>query len=232
MLFVTIKPPIIAGNKSEPCGSFAELLVRTGVLFGIAAAAFLLCYLLDPWIFPPGRQPVLGAVHAPQPVYAGSATAAARDGATKPAPAKKAKAPPVYLRLSGVFVNDGDTLTADVLLPYGITWSRRKIRVLGFDAYESSPARRTVELVPDEIALGRRATAAAIKCLAEADAVFIEATPDLETTYDRMLGRIWFDPPGEDETLVEFGAWMRQRGFARPTDPVLEKQAKEKKPNG
>lgn len=172
----------------------------------------------------PGRPVIQRAVHAPQPVYAGSAAAAARDGATKPAPAKKAKAPPVYLRLGNVFVNDGDTITADVLLPYGISWTRRKIRVLDFDAWESSLARRTIELVPEEITKGRRATEAAIKCLAEADAVYIEATPDLETTYDRMLGRVWFDPPGEDSALVEFGEWMRKRSHARPTDPVLLKE--------
>jgi len=198
-------------------------IVLLSVFYGLFATFFV-----GPVITAPGRQPVLRAVLAPEPVNAGSAAPVARDTGAKPTAAKKAKAPPIYLRLSNVFVHDGDTLSADVSMPYGLCWTGRKIRVLNFDAFESSQARRTVEFVPDELMLGKRATAAAIKCLAEADAVFIEATPDLETTWDRMLGAIWFDPPGEDSTLVEFGDWMRQRGFARPTDPVLEKQAKEK----
>jgi endonuclease YncB( thermonuclease family) len=126
-------------------------------------------------------------------------------------------------------VQDGDTLQAEIHLPYGERWPKRKIRVLGFDAYESSNARRTVEFVPDELAKGRKATEDAARVLSEAEAVYIEATDDLETTWDRMLGRVWFVPKGEESTLVEFGAWMRSKGHARPSDPSFEAAAKAKK---
>jgi hypothetical protein len=172
---------------------------------------------------PPGRQPI-------QPLIGSTAPAQGnRAGEASPATKAKAKALPTYLRLSGLRMGDADTFNADIHLPYAIVWSNRRIRVLGFDAYESSNARRTVEFVPDELERGKRATDDGWKCLYGADAVYIEATADVETTYDRILGAIWFDPPGESSELVNYGDWMRSRNHARPTDPELLKQAKEKK---
>jgi hypothetical protein len=71
-------------------------------------------------------------------------------------------------------MGDADTFTANIQLPYAIVWSNRKIRVLGFDAYESSNARRTVEFVPDELERGKRATDEGWKCLSGADAEVAE----------------------------------------------------------
>ena len=181
------------------------------------------CFLYAFGIFrdgPPGRPSV-------QP-FLGSTAPAANN--PRPAPAAgKAKALPTYLRLSGLRMGDADTITANIHLPYAIVWSNRRIRVLGFDAYESSNARRTVEFVPDELERGKRATDDGWKCLYGADAVYIEATEDVDETWGRILGTVWFDPPGESSELVNYGDWMRGRGHARPTDPVLEAEAKQKK---
>jgi endonuclease YncB( thermonuclease family) len=170
---------------------------------------------------PPGRQPI-------QPLIGSTATAANNP---RPTPAAgKAKALPAYLRLSAIIVQDGDSLQAEIELPYGERWPKRKIRVLGFDAFESSNVRAgTVQYVPDELAKGRKATEDAARVLSEADAVYIETTPDLQTTFNRILGAIWFDPQGDEAELVNYGDWMRGRGWARPSDPELLKQAKEKK---
>ena len=174
----------------------------------------------------PGRPTIQSAVPvAPGALHGGRAAAAQGIAA-----ARKAARPKVYLRLERFALHDADTLTADILLPYGITWSRRKIRVEGYDAWETSTARRTVgEITADEIAKGARATDHAWLVLGGADAVYIEADEEPHWTYERLLGEIWFDPPGDVDELVNYGDYMRSRGHARPSDPVLEKQAKDGK---
>jgi hypothetical protein len=197
---------------------FGVLLVAAVPLLWFAGVLFVARYES------PGRQPVPASTLQP---LLGSTTPAANS--PRPATAAgKAKAPAVLLRLSGLRMGDADTFTADIHLPYGLIWGSRSIRVLGFDAYESSNARRTVEFVPDELLLGKRATDDGWKCLSGADAVYLEATEEFQTTWERILGTVWFDPPGEESGLIEYGAWMRARNHARPSDPVLLKQAKEK----
>lgn len=133
-----------------------------------------------------------------------------------------------YCRLTRFELHDGDTLVrTDLQLPYAFVWSDREIRVDGFDAWETSRSRRTVgEITEAELAKGKLAAQDAADCLAKADAVYLQAEVRPRWTYERLLGTVWFDPPGLDNTLVNFGDWMRARGHARPTDPVLEKEAK------
>jgi hypothetical protein len=135
--------------------------------------------------------------------------------------------PILYCRLSRFDVHDGDTLEdATILLPYDQTYWGRGIRVDGFDAWESDRTRQTIgEITPAELVKGARATAEARECLTQADAVYVQAGLRARFTYERLLAKVWFDPPGPDCTLVNFGDWMRERGHARPTDPVLEKEA-------
>jgi hypothetical protein len=135
-----------------------------------------------------------------------------------------------YCRITRFELHDGDTFRrADLQLPYAFVWSDREIRVDGFDAWETSRGRRTVgEITEAELAKGKLATQDAADCLAQADAVYLQAEVRPRWTYERLLGTVWFDPPGPDSTLVNFGDWMRARNHARPTDPVLEQQAKAK----
>jgi hypothetical protein len=135
-----------------------------------------------------------------------------------------------YCRLARFELHDGDTFThVDLELPYGFAWRELELRVDGFDAWETTRARRTVgEITPAELAQGRAATADAQTYLAQADAVYVQAEVRARWTYERLLGTVWVDPPGPDRTLINFGDWMRGRGHARPTDPVLEREAKAK----
>jgi hypothetical protein len=157
---------------------------------------------------------------------------AALPAAQNPAAAARARAasvvdPVLYCRLARFDVHDGDTIEdATILLPYDQTYWGRGIRVDGFDAWESDRTRQTIgEITTAELVKGARATAEARECLTQADAVYVQAGLRARFTYERLLAKVWFDPPGPDCTLVNFGDWMRARGHARPTDPVLEKEA-------
>jgi endonuclease YncB( thermonuclease family) len=234
------KHPVLNGDGMRMSAKFIKFLpacegVRVprvqrygtyGLLVGLVVCMLFLSYAIGVAFVwhavgsdePPRRQPFLG----PAPTAANN---------PRPTPAAgKTKALPTYLRLDAIIVQDGDSLQAEIELPYGERWPKRKIRVLGFDAFESSNVRAgTVQYVPDELVKGRKAAEDAARVLSEADAVYIETTPDLQTTFNRILGAIWFDPPGDEAELVNYGDWMRGRGHARPSDPELLKQAKEKK---
>lgn len=136
-----------------------------------------------------------------------------------------------HCRLRRFELHDGDTFEhVDLQLPYGFIFGDQELRVDGFDAWETSLTRRTVgEITPAELAKGRAATEDAAAYLAKADGVYVQAEVRARWTYERLLGTVWVDPPGPDKVLVNFGDWMRSRGHARPTDPVLEKEAKAKK---
>lgn len=136
-----------------------------------------------------------------------------------------------HCRILRYELHDGDTLEhVDLQLPYGFVWANQDIRVDGFDAWETSRNRHTIgEITDAELAKGRAAAEDAAAYLAKADGVYLQAEVRARWTYERLLGTVWVDPPGPDNTLINFGDWMRGRGHARPTDPVLETEAKAKK---
>lgn len=61
--------------------------------------------------------------------------------------------------LTDIKVYDGDTITADINVGFGIVLDNQKIRLLDFDAWEISYIRRTVNVTPAEIEKGLKAKA-------------------------------------------------------------------------
>jgi hypothetical protein len=216
-------------TKRQATIMFCDGFVQGGVC---AFAVFgLVCFV---WIMLAGH----GIVPLPemstsrrQPIQPLLGSTAPASNNPRPTPAAgKAKALPTYLRLSGLRIHDSDTLTANIHMPYDIVWANRSIRVRGFDGWEVTRNRRTVgEITDDELTRGRRATDDAIKLLNGADAVYVQADDSPAWTYERLLAEIWVDPPGDEAELVNYADYMRSRNHARPSDPELLKQAKEKK---
>ena len=62
--------------------------------------------------------------------------------------------------LSNIRVIDGDTVEADIHLPLDIVVQKQSIRLAGYDAWESSKRRRSVNVTDEEVIKGKEATEA------------------------------------------------------------------------
>lgn len=114
-------------------------------------------------------------------------------------------------------VKDGDTLVADIHLPFDITLRKQDIRCNDYDAWESSRARRSVEVTDAEIERGKAAAADLKKLLDSADRVWIRPDEDdARDVYGRILGGIAIEKDGRKFSLA---AWMSERGHLRTIAP-------------
>ena len=116
--------------------------------------------------------------------------------------------------LTDVAVLDGDTIRADVRLPYSITLEDREIRAADYDAAESSRRRKTVKVTDEEIVRGKAATAALKELLAREPRLFVQPpTGKGQDVYGRLLGTfyVW----RRDGTWLPLADFMRQGGFLR-----------------
>jgi len=120
---------------------------------------------------------------------------------------------PLYLPLRQVEVVDGDTLRADIELAYGVVLVRQVIRADNYDAWESSHARRTVEVTDEEIARGKQAAADLAALIQDARQVWLIPSKDREP-HGRRLGR-WVVETNVGEQ-VDVATWMRARHHCRP----------------
>lgn len=110
-------------------------------------------------------------------------------------------------------VKDGDTIVADIHLPFDITLRKQDIRCNDYDAWESSRARRSVEVTDAEIERGKAAAADLRRLLASADTVWISPDEDdARDVYGRILGGIAVEKGGKRFSLA---AWMKERGHLR-----------------
>ena len=113
--------------------------------------------------------------------------------------------------LTDVRVADGDTVTADVQLGYGVTLEDERIRFTGFDAWEASYARRTVKVTPDEIERGKAATAY-LRELLRTGRIYITPGREHRDHYGRLLGAAIVVQDGRVSRLADL---MRQGGHCR-----------------
>ncbi len=70
-----------------------------------------------------------------------------------------------------IVVLDGDTVRADIHLGFDVVLREQTIRLFGFDAWEVSRRRRTVQVDEAEMAKGEKAKAALAKLVHEAKRV-------------------------------------------------------------
>ena len=112
----------------------------------------------------------------------------------------------------GIRIIDGDTIEADVVLPWGVTLREQNIRAAGFDAWETSRRRKSVNLVPDEVERGKRAEAALAALLETGRLYLLPDTNEPRDAYGRILARWQIDRDGE---LVDVADIMRAAGHER-----------------
>jgi len=122
--------------------------------------------------------------------------------------------PSGQFRLANVVVIDGDTIKADVLMPWGVTLSGRTIRAADYDAWEKTRARRSVEVTDEEIRLGKLATVDLQALLASAENVTASPVAREHDTYGRLLAVLTVDPTGP-EGPTSLAEWMKARGHVR-----------------
>lgn len=112
-------------------------------------------------------------------------------------------------------IHDADTFHADIALPWGEGILNRPVRLLGFDAWEVTRARRTVGPITDaELARGAAARAALRGLLADSEAAYLQPGPKALDPYGRLLGRLWLRPKGGGG-LIDVAEWMKQHGHDR-----------------
>lgn len=183
-------------------------------LFGMIALASGLIMLGQQLLAQPGQ------ATEPQALKAASAAAA-------PAP--------LTLRLSNITVIDGDTIKADVHLPYGVTLSQETIRASDYDAWESRRIRRSVgEITDAELANGKRSKAALqayaddlknpLTLLPPVDHTTAPELPghhkiEWRDNYGRLLGQLW----RRNRSIADD---MHRNGHTRPT-PLKQEQSHE-----
>jgi endonuclease YncB( thermonuclease family) len=106
-------------------------------------------------------------------------------------------------QLTNIRVIDGDTIEADILLPWSITLRQQGIRASDYDAWESSKRRRSVEVTDEEVRRGKIATEQ-LRGLAMRATIY--ALPDKEPrdNYGRILARLYYvDEEGRTESIAQ-----------------------------
>jgi endonuclease YncB( thermonuclease family) len=124
---------------------------------------------------------------------------------------------------SNIYVHDGDTITADLSLPFRITLPNRSLRAFDYDAWEVTRTRQTVKVTDAEIKKGEKAREA-LQELLKTGTLYIEDATAIQKVkpdpYGRMLTVWWVQqmsyPDGKPTvTWVYVPRWMEQHGHIR-----------------
>ena len=128
----------------------------------------------------------------------------------------------VYCKV--LYVHDGDTISADLSLPFRIELTNRQLRAFGYDAWEVSKTRRTVTVTDEEIAKGYKARDA-LRELLKTGQLYIEDVTAIQMVkpdpYGRMLTRWWIQQISNRDEIasvewIDVAKWMHEHGHCRP----------------
>ncbi len=121
--------------------------------------------------------------------------------------------PPCFVPLRLISCHDADTLTADVLLPFGdVVLTGQVIRAQGYDAWEINRTRKSVAITDDEIRRGKIARDALKKLIAESTGLY--ATPSKEPgVYGRTSAYLWVRQ--NDAAMLPVAKWAADNGHCR-----------------
>jgi endonuclease YncB( thermonuclease family) len=116
-------------------------------------------------------------------------------------------------RAVNVRVIDGDTIDADIVLSWGVTLRRQRIRAADFDAWESSRRRRSVEVTDAEVRRGKAASAGLAAMLNGCSLYLVPQPGEERDRYGRVLA-IWL-LACDDGQPVRVRSLMAARGYLR-----------------
>ena len=127
--------------------------------------------------------------------------------------------PRVWLEFVGYPV-DADTVRGTIEFPLGLALRDQTVRGYGWDAYETSRRRQTVEVTDDEIRRGKRATDD-LSDLMDSGRMFI-SVHSARDPYGRVLAD-WMLVK-RDGQRVYVGEWLEANGHLREPRAVTEEK--------
>ena len=133
------------------------------------------------------------------------------------APRPETEAPRVLVRCVVTKVTDGDTIKADIHLPYptGMVLHDQDIRLQGYDAWEASKRRIAVNVTDAEVRKGKLAAAVLHDLIINAEGTYLAPVAEGQFSYGRAEGYLvlW-----DDGQVIEVKDWMREHGHCRPLE--------------
>lgn len=114
--------------------------------------------------------------------------------------------------LQNIRVIDGDTIQADIVLPWAVTLRAQMIRASDYDAWESTKRRQSVEVTDEEVRLGERATEA-LDRLQKGTTLYARPDTEPRDNYGRVLARLYYED--RDGRLHAVADVMRDGGHLR-----------------
>lgn len=114
--------------------------------------------------------------------------------------------------LTNVEIIDGDTINADINLPWSITIRDQRIRASDYDAYETSKRRQSVQVTDEEVVKGKEAKQALIELSKKKMYIEPDNTTTFRDNYGRILGIIYYE---EDGKMLKLSEYMRKNNYLR-----------------
>lgn len=108
-------------------------------------------------------------------------------------------------------VIDGDTIRGNIDLGYDVRLMDQRIRLEGFDAWEVSRIRQTVEVTDEEIIKGKKARSELARLIDDAEAVLLQG--EKRGAYGRIEGYLRLVQPSGPTLSVE--GYMIEHGHDR-----------------
>lgn len=102
-------------------------------------------------------------------------------------------------------VYDGDTVTADIELGYGIILKDQKLRLYGINTPEVRGSEKVDGLVTRDV----------VRDLILHKRVVLDPHNFQKGKYGRWLATIWYKPDSDGTTWINLNAWLIKSGFGR-----------------
>jgi endonuclease YncB( thermonuclease family) len=127
----------------------------------------------------------------------------------------RAKPLECYVPVEIISLHDGDTLHADLILPWGITLRNQTVRLIGYDAPEINRVRQTVLVTDEEITRGKAARDALGGLLANCPYIYLSPPPvdDKGDPHGRIHGSLF--AVDAKNNFIDVAAWMKREGHVR-----------------
>lgn len=107
-------------------------------------------------------------------------------------------------------LHDGDTARVDLHLPFDVDLPNRSVRAFGYDAWEVTKTRQTVNVTDAEIVKGKAARDDLL-ALIQAGELWLEDSGERDP-YGRVSARLWVR---RGDKWVNVANWMTDRGHVR-----------------
>lgn len=120
----------------------------------------------------------------------------------------------IYYEVVVTGIVDGDTIKGDIYLGWNIVLKDQTIRLLGFDAWETSRRRRSVDVTDEEIKKGKIAEEELRELIRRCYEIYLVPGQEERGYYGRVLGKLYLKMPYK-KRLLDVSKYMIQHGHDR-----------------